>query len=179
MVQPRHVCKSNDAGPASFCEDVKTVAACLKFLRSFSISKLTIITNDLTIAYLAESHHPDWSIITLGGILRNGFHYNMGAMTIRQAECFNANTAFLATSAFSFKKGFSTHTADIADFKRKLIENSERTIMLMDSSKIDKVAMVSFAHLDDITTLVTDSGIEDSDRERFLSSDDAPNLVVA
>ena len=51
--------------------------------------------------------------------------------------------------------------------------------MLMDSSKIDKVAMVSFAHLDDITILVTDSSIEDSDRERFLSSDDAPHLVVA
>lgn len=121
----------------------------------------------------------DWSIITLGGVLRNGFHYNTGVMTISQAESFNANTAFLATSAFSFKKGFSTHSADVVEFKRKLIENSERTIMLMDSSKIDKVAMVSFAHLDDITTLVTDSGIEDSDRERFLSSDDAPGLVIA
>ncbi len=165
------------SGDVIFCDSGSTTT---EFVRQITgISKLTIITNDLTIASLAESRHPDWSIITLGGVLRSGFHYSTGAMTITQAESFNANTAFLATSAFSFKKGFSTHSTDIAEYKRKLIENSERTIMLMDASKIDKVAMVSFAHLDDITTLVTDSSIEDSDRERFLSSDDAPNLVIA
>lgn len=142
--------------------------------------RLTIITNDFSIAAEIERLlPPDNETIMLGGEVRRGFHYTMGSHTIASIEKLSAPVAFMATNAFSFERGFSVHTTDLAIYKEKLIERSEKQVMLIDSSKFGTFTMVSFAELGDVSTIITDKGIDPRVRERIETTPGAPGLVVA
>lgn len=164
-------------GDTLICDSGSTT---LEFIRALGKKRgLTIITNDFMISTEAERTIPQSNIFFLGGTVRMGFHYTMGSTTVNALAHLSAPTAFLATSAFSFERGFTTHMPDLALFKRTLIEHSERRIMLMDSSKIGTFTTVNFAELSDVSTLIVDDGISEADRKRIEEAEDAPNLLIA
>lgn len=140
---------------------------------------LTFITNDATHVLAIESRLSGCNIVQLGGTVRNGFHYTIGAATVDQARRLSATKAFIATNAFSIERGFSTHSIELTAYKRTMIERSRQTIVLMDSSKFGTFAASTFAALDDIDTLVTDSGIPDATRARIEGIEDGPDLITA
>lgn len=160
-----------------FCDSGSTT---LEFIRALAGRRnLTIITNDFLIASESERVITQSNIIFLGGSVRTGFHYTVGSATIDTLSCLSAPTAFLATSAFSFERGFSIHTLDLALFKQMLIDRSEQHIMLLDSSKIGAFTTVNFAQLSDISTLIVDDFISEKDRIRLEDTEDGPNIIIA
>ena len=164
-------------GDTLFCDSGSTTVDLVRALTGRNY--LTVITNDYTVAAEAERNLPNSSIVLLGGVLRNGFHYTMGAATVDSVSRLSASLAFIATSAFSFERGFSVHTLDLAAFKRKIIERADRSVVLMDSSKFDTFAMASYAELDDISALVTDSGISEKNRELIAANAPELEFIVA
>lgn len=163
-------------GDVLFCDSGSTTYELIRALPSRR--RATIITNDCVIAVEAERRLPESTVIMLGGTLRTGFHYAMGAATVAAAGTMSAPTAFLAATAFSFDRGFSVPTVDLAVYKQKLIERSEHTVMLMDSSKFGTFSTVSFAELDEVSTLVTDKGLDGHLADRLKSAPGAPDLVL-
>lgn len=164
-----------EEGDVIFCDSGSTTVEMIRALPA--LQDLTIITNDATIVFETEKRLPGCRIIALGGIVRNGFHYTMGAPTVDQVSHLSATKAFVASSAFSFDRGFSTHTVDLSLFKRKLIERSREAYVLMDSSKFGTFATSTFATLDDVDVLVTDSGIDS--KVRPLIDESGTELVIA
>ncbi|AEB07058.1 transcriptional regulator, DeoR family [Coriobacterium glomerans PW2] len=164
-------------GETIFCDSGSTT---FEFVRALASRRgITLITNDYAIASEAERLLPDCSINLLGGSVRNGFHYTTGSSAIDALMRFSAPLAFLAASAFSFERGFTVHTTDLSNFKRRMIERSERCVMLMDSSKIGTFTTVTFAELSDVSELVTDGRISSSDRLRFESCGESPIITIA
>ena len=164
-----------EEGDVIFCDSGSTTVEMVRALPA--LQDLTIITNDATIVFEAEQRLPSCRIIALGGIVRNGFHYTMGAVTVDQVSRLSATKAFVASSAFSFDRGFSTHTVDLSLFKRKLIERSHEAYVLMDASKFGTFATSTFAALDEVDALITDSGIDG--KVRALIDESGTELVVA
>lgn len=164
-----------EEGDVLFCDSGSTTVEMIRALPA--LQDLTIISNDATIVFEVEKHLPSCRIIQLGGIVRNGFHYTMGAATVEQASRLSATKAFVASSAFSFDRGFSTHTVDLSLFKRKLIERSHEAYVLMDSSKFGTFATSTFATLGNIDALITDNGIDN--KTRALIDESGTELIVA
>lgn len=159
-------------GDVIFCDSGTTTLEMIRALPP--LEGLTVITNDYKIALSAENRLKNPRIVLLGGTVRNGFHYALDSSTIDSASTLSATIAFIAASAFSFDRGFSVHTVDLANFKRVLINRSEKRVALIDSSKLGCYTTATFAQLDDFDALVCDRGMSEADEKAMRMT--APNL---
>lgn len=156
---------------------VQSGSTCLELMRALKgRADLTVITNDLLVGMTAEDVLVDSTVIMLGGTLRYGYHYTQGSDVIRQLENYYIPTAFLCANALSFECGVTAHRREQAEWVGALVENSERHVMLLDSSKIGENALVRATGLEDIDALITDTGVDDETRRRFER--EAPKLEV-
>lgn len=156
---------------------VQSGSTCLEFMRALKgRAGLTVITSDLLIAMTAEDVLQDSGVIMLGGSLRTGYHYTQGPDAIRQLENYYVPTAYLCANAFSFERGVTAHRREQAEWVGALIKNSETHVMLLDSSKMGQSALARAAGIDELDTLVTDTGVDDETRTRLAH--EAPKLKV-
>lgn len=125
------------------------------FARELPDKKYRIITNGLNIAQeLTGKTQP--KITLVGGELSKTNQATCG----RRAEMFLTSTdidvAVMATSAFSYKDGFSCAVREEAELKSFVISRARKRIMLLDSSKIDHSLSYTFAKIENVDILVTD-----------------------
>lgn len=140
---------------------------------------LTILTNDVVLAHIAETELPGSSVIMAGGLLRNEYNCTEGSEAISMLRRYFAPRLFFSTDAFTTEKGFSTFRMEQADIKRTMMEQSEEHILLADSSKLTVNAPIKFADVKDVHVLITDSNISGKVKKDILSLEDAPQLVIA
>jgi DeoR family fructose operon transcriptional repressor len=149
---------------AQLVEDGDTIAldsgtTMLELAKCLSDKKnLTIVLNDIQIASYLEQNSSA-NIIVIGGTLRHGFRCTIGPMTIDALQNLNVDKAFIATNAFSVEKGFTTPDLNQAEVKKAFIQTASERIVLCDSSKIGKITFASFATIQDVDKLITDSQI--------------------
>jgi DeoR family fructose operon transcriptional repressor len=87
------------------------------------------------------------------------------------------DVAFVGTNGITLEHGLSTPDHSEAAAKRAMVRAGQRVVALADSSKLGRENTVSFAAIEDIDVLVTDSGISDKDL-RLLQERDI-EVVVA
>ncbi|MFN2125974.1 MAG: substrate-binding domain-containing protein [Candidatus Promineifilaceae bacterium] len=120
---------------------------------------LTIVTNGLDTARLLKqrTEHP---VILLGGILLDQGFATGGLLNSDTLQQLNIHSAFLSGSGFTKESSITDRTLEEAELKKKIIERSLQTAVLMDSSKLGKVGRFPFADLEDITYFYTDSDVD-------------------
>ncbi|MDU2201779.1 MAG: DeoR/GlpR family DNA-binding transcription regulator, partial [Anaerococcus hydrogenalis] len=127
-----------DSGTTSF-------ALCKKLT---SFKNLTLIINDFAIAnFLSENS--TFKLIFVGGLIGRDINSTNGPKALSFLDNINCDKAFLACESFDLKKGFSTFDENQAAFKKRLMETSKTKIMLIDSSKFDKVSSFTFSKIED------------------------------
>lgn len=110
-----------------------TVAKLAKFLHKYE--NLTVITNGLdTVAAL--SNHLSAKIIIPGGEVYENYDL-IGALTENTIENFNADLLFFSCSGIT-AEGFSSVDMIRLNIIRKMKNNSAKTILLADTSKVGK-----------------------------------------
>lgn len=115
----------------------------------------TIITNGINIALeLSRKSMP--SITVLGGNLSRNNFATSGMTGYQLLDEFNIDMAFLGTTAFTIEGGFTCGSQGESDIKKLVLKKAKRKIMLMDSSKTDKVMPYTFAAFSDIDVLISD-----------------------
>lgn len=85
-------------------------------------------------------------------------------------ENINIDVAFVASTAFSEKNGFTCGNVYDCELKREVLERAALRIMLMDSSKAGSMMPYTFARPGDIDILITDDGISDELRSFFIEN---------
>lgn len=133
-----------------------------------SKKNLTILTNDILIANRLENYN-DINVIMIGGILKKRFHCTTGNLGLNMIENMVVDKAFMATNSLSMRRGASTPDITLAEIKRSMVSISDKVIMLCDSSKLGRNSFISFADIEDINTLITDSGIQEKCKKQFES----------
>jgi ribose transport system substrate-binding protein len=120
---------------------------------------LTIVTNGLDTARLLKqrTEHP---VILLGGILLDQGFATGGLLNSDTLQQLNIHSAFLSGSGFTKESSITDRTLEEAELKKKIIDRSLQTAVLMDSSKLGKVGRFPFADLEDITYFYTDSDVD-------------------
>lgn len=119
---------------------------------------LTVLTNGLEIAHFS-SDVPDWRVIMLGGTIRKGGHRatwgEPGESFLQQVH---ADICVIGAYAVS-NNVLTDATLEVSVLKRKMIECSRKTIVVVDSSKFSGPSFFTFAKLPSVDELITDDGI--------------------
>jgi DeoR family transcriptional regulator, fructose operon transcriptional repressor len=112
-------------------------------------------------------------VTLIGGQLSRNNLSDSGILALEFVNRINIDIAFLATSAFSLRSGFTVGNQDECELKKLVIRKAEKKIMLMDSSKIDKNMPFTFANLQDIDILISNEELPDE-----IKQEAAKNQVI-
>lgn len=102
--------------------------------------------------------HEGVSLFVVGGRVRPTTAAAVGADTVAGYSRLRLDVAFVGANALSLERGLTTPDVEEAAVKRAIVESARRTVVLLDSSKIDHEHAVTFASLDDVDVVVTDAG---------------------
>jgi DeoR/GlpR family transcriptional regulator of sugar metabolism len=120
----------------------------------------TFVTSAVNTAIkLSNTAH---SVIQLGGTVNKNTLSCSGPDALMMMDGINIDVAIMSASGFSPARGFTVSNRYECLLKQKVLEKARKTIVLMDSSKINKDLTFTFAELDEIDYWVCDD-IHDED----------------
>lgn len=119
-----------------------------------------IITTGLNCA-MDLSALPDVSILMLGGSVNKNSYCVNGTIANELLDKLHFDTAFLGVSGYLQGSGFTTSVAEDYTLRKKIVQHSESTVILMDSTKVGRTGIntFTFASLDEIQYVVSDDAL--------------------
>ncbi|MFP4156751.1 MAG: DeoR/GlpR family DNA-binding transcription regulator [Opitutales bacterium] len=96
-------------------------------------------------------------LILTGGRYHPKTQTFIGGDSYRSIQRHNINVAFLSCIGIDLQRGVSEGFEEQAIFKEALMQMAEQTVLLVDSTKLDKRSEYFFGHLKQITHIITDS----------------------
>ena len=118
--------------------------------------RYNVFTNGLAVATeLAKKKNV--SIHLLGGVLIKENLSTTSSLASMYFTDTNFEVAVLSAAAFTPENGFSCSSQMEADLCRLICKKAKSVYMMLDSSKIGKIKPYTFARLEDINVLITDS----------------------
>ncbi|MDF2046287.1 DeoR/GlpR family DNA-binding transcription regulator [Microbacterium sp. Kw_RZR3] len=115
-----------------------------------------VVTHSLEAAHLLAGEER-LSLTTIGGRVRGVTAAAVGAHTVRAIGQLRPDIAFIGTNGLSATFGLSTPDPEEAAVKTAIIQSARRIVLLADAAKFGEELLVSFARLDEIDVLVTDT----------------------
>lgn len=118
---------------------------------------LRIITNSLRLsAYLEDPahRHPEWEVYLTGGLIQHGSAMLVGPGALHSLDFYHADWAFLSIGGIAADGLYNTSEA-VVETERKMIERSDRAVILADQSKLGQRAMCRVCGVNQIDRLIT------------------------
>ncbi len=133
----------------------------MSFARALPDLNLSILTGAPNVAMEVSKRYKP-SVTLIGGLINRNTLSASGTQSIQFIQNLNFDMAFLVASAFSPDTGFTCGNSDECELKRAIAAKARRTILLVDSSKFGKSMPHTFATLDDIDVLITETRPDDA-----------------
>lgn len=146
-----------EEGDSIALNDSTTNFAIAKKLKG-KFKKLTIISNSLLIITELSSVE-GFNVILPGGILNIKEQAFFGDITKKILDEFIIDKAFISVSGFSLRTGITDYPLEEVQIQKKLLEISQKSIILADSSKLESTSLIKVRDISDVDILVTDSNI--------------------
>ncbi|TWS18659.1 DeoR/GlpR transcriptional regulator [Tsukamurella asaccharolytica] len=143
-------------GMSILLDDSTTVLAMLDGLaqRTPLHVATTFLTGLHRLGELSRSH--DLTVIGLGGRFDPSYDSFAGVTTRQQVEGLHVDAVFMSTSAVSRTDLFHQEE-QVASLKRSMLGSATEKYLLVDHSKLDRVALLKVASLSEMTLVLTDS----------------------
>jgi len=138
--------------------------------------KLSIVTNSLTIAQIL-SNKLNINVIVVGGKLHPQTNSLLGPLAEEAVKKFKYTKAFLGTSGINLSDGLTILNLEEVPIKKTVALNANQVIVLADSSKFNKNALITFLELNHVDTIITDWELDKSDRN--ILEEKEINVVIA
>ena len=120
---------------------------------------LTVVTNALPIA-TALAPRLDLTVHLLGGRVRPRTLASVDHVALAGLAELSVDVAFLGANGVSAERGLTTADPAEAAVKRAMVAAARRAVVLADSSKVGDDQFARFARLEDVETLIMDSGVD-------------------
>lgn len=140
-------------GDTIMADPSSTVFEALKIIHN-ERDNLTIITNSSSI--FPEFNDSDHTIISTGGILSKTAKSLNGNITRQTIQNYNVDVALISCKGISMKNGITDVNEYASEIKSIMKKQATKTILLVDSSKFDKVGFVHMFQFGEIDYLLTD-----------------------
>lgn len=141
-----------------FLDAGTTVFQLANLLSKKNYENLTVITNSIENAYILRNSN--LSLYVVGGMLAKDTLALMGRNTDQVIRNFHIDKCFLAASGLDIKYGITSRSEFHANFKKILIDVSDKKILLIDSSKIGIICLNKITDLNKIDIIVTNPEID-------------------
>jgi DeoR/GlpR family transcriptional regulator of sugar metabolism len=155
------------AAAAALVEDGQTIAissgsTTLELARRLVDRRLTVITNALDVASVLIDRD-GIELIILGGVVRPRMHSMLGHLAELALRELRADTLFMGIGALDPDHGLMNDSIPEILTDRALRRSARTCVVLADSSKLAQVAPAFVFGLDEVDTVVTDSGADPAD----------------
>ncbi|MEV4163310.1 DeoR/GlpR family DNA-binding transcription regulator [Nonomuraea dietziae] len=153
----RHVAGLIEPGSSVMIDDSTTALAVARHLGE--AAPLTVVTNFLeAIRLLAGA--PGIRLMALGGEYHASHDSFLGVACVDAVEAMSTDLLVVSTSAISDSYAFHQEQ-EIVLVKRAMLRSASRSILAVDHSKLERVALHRVAPLDDFDLVVVDSRTPD------------------
>lgn len=152
-----------EQGEAVMMDDSTTTLALARLLKT--VNPLTVITNSLPIIQ-ELSPIKGIRLISLGGEFTPRYRAFTGMICEQAISSLRANILFMSTSTVSDNIAFHQEQ-DIVKVKRAMMKSSAQRILLVDHSKLNKVALHHLARLDEFDRVILDFDIDSESLENL------------
>lgn len=120
-----------------------------------SLHNVTIVTHSLQ-AMMAALPYQNLNVISLPGQLYRKTSSFTGLDAIRFLKSYNITIAFMGASALSLDHGVSNSSPLEYEIKMTAMQRAARSVLLLDSDKFGRAALLTYAQLSDFDALVTE-----------------------
>ena len=150
-----------EPGQAVILDDSTTVV----HLAAHIVSRkpLTVISSSLTVIETLKDAH-GIETICLGGHYNPRFNAFFGYFCERTVGYLRANILFMSTSTVLGTVAYHQQE-EVVKVKRALMNAADRKVLLIDSSKFGRTALIHLASLTEFDDVITDDGISAADEE--------------
>ena len=146
---------------------VDSSTTCLAFIRELTrsgLSRISVATNSAFVINELSEAAVEFYVVCTGGELQPHLNALVGSTACSSITGMNFHRAFLSGAAFSCETGLmATHISLVEVLKTACVCASER-IVLVDSTKFHKEAFLNVLGCGEITTIVSDSGLDGKTR---------------
>lgn len=143
----------------SIALDVSTTNTHIARALKSKFNRLTIITNSLSIVNELITM-PDYTLIMIGGVIRNEEQSIIGDLAEEFASRFHADLFFMSISGVTLEQGVTDNAIGEVQVKKMMLVNAKRTIALADSSKYDQISLIKVCGCSEVERFVADSKID-------------------
>jgi DeoR family transcriptional regulator of aga operon len=130
---------------------------------------LTVVTNALNIAHELVVR-PHIKVVVVGGVVRPRSYELVGSLAAQVLETISLDTAIIGVNAVHPRRGAMAIDDGEAAIDALLARRADRTIVVADSSKLERTAFARIMPVRDIDLLVTDSGADAGVVSRFAEA---------
>jgi DeoR/GlpR family transcriptional regulator of sugar metabolism len=150
------------------------------------VPDLTVVTNSIRVADVFHAALETGAVgaprsgapmVVLTGGVRTPSDSLVGPVADQAIRSLHFDVLFLGVHGISAEAGLSTPNLGEAETNRWLVGSARRVVVVADHTKWGTVGLSSFATLDQVDVLVTDSGLPAGEREEI--AEHVPGLVVA
>jgi DeoR/GlpR family transcriptional regulator of sugar metabolism len=133
-------------------------------IQTGTVRNLVVLTNSLShIESLAR-----WcKVILIGGEIRVERRDVCGTLAEKNLSLFHVDKAFFGADAVSPTRGLMTTDERTSRMNEIVLKSASRAFVLADSEKFDRTSFVSYAALEEVETIYTDSGLRGERLELF------------
>ena len=125
---------------------------------------ITVVTNDFgVLSVLANKTRIN--VVVLGGVLRRRSLAFFGGQAEAGIDGLFVDRLFLGVDGFHLENGITTHFEPEAVLNRKMARVARQIVAVTDSSKFGRTCLHRIIGVDEIHTLITDSGAPDYVRQ--------------
>lgn len=159
-------------GQTVFLDSSSTASFTVQYLSGFK--GLNIVTNCIDTAVKASQY--DFDVYVAGGNIRSPSFSVVGSQAVDFFKDFHADVAFISCTSYRASYGCFEGFKVEVPVKKTIVSNSEKTVLLCDSTKLEAPASFASVGNPEINVMVTDRGI--SEEERSVIGRKAFKLIV-
>ena len=149
---------------AELVQDRETVmiesgSCCMLLAEQLSQSKkeVTLVTNSAFMASFVKGSNV--RIVVLGGDYQPQVQAMVGPLTKLCAQQYQVDKLFVGTDGYSYENGFTGDNLVRSDTVKAMAQSARQTIVLTESEKFARSGTVSFLRTEQVSCVITDTGI--------------------
>ncbi|MCI6843436.1 MAG: DeoR/GlpR family DNA-binding transcription regulator [Coriobacteriaceae bacterium] len=147
---------------------LNTSSTALAVVPHITAEGVTVVTNSARAQRLPIP--PSGMILVTGGEIRPPRGVLSGEFALNNVRSVAASTCFVGCAGISLTAGVTSTTQQEATVNSLMVERSDRLVLLADSSKLGIGAGFSYAPLNRVALLITDTGATDEDVQVLLEA---------
>ncbi|AKO92324.1 DeoR/GlpR family DNA-binding transcription regulator [Priestia filamentosa] len=145
-------------GDVIFIDSGTTTLEMLEFVKNKNI---TVITNNLDFIVYALPYE-NLKVISTGGALERETKSFSSFKNMDLLKTYNVNKAFMASTGVSISNGVTNSSPVESEIKQAVVRRSVEVFLLIDHTKFDKYALITYCELEELDYLITDASPNES-----------------